>query len=183
MLTEAVSRRYAKALFEAALAQKALDTVKHELSEFVGVLGKEERLRVLWNSSRLPDEEKKELIRKYFPGLSTLVLHFLYLLIRKQREKIIVMCLEEYEKYLLQFYNQLYVEVESSAPVPPAVQNELKERLTLKLGKRVELILSENPLLIGGMILKIGDRVIDGSVRAKLEGLREDLIKQNAFVG
>ncbi len=177
MLIESIARRYAKALFDAALAQRSLDTVKHEINEFVKTLSKDEQLGALWYSTRIPGEEKKALLRKFFPGLSTLVFYFLFVLVDKHREKIIEKSVVEYERFLLEFYNQVFVDVESASPVPESIQTDLKERLSQKLGKRVELNLQQDPLLLGGMVIRIGDHILDGSLRTKLQGLREELLK------
>lgn len=175
MLIESVARRYARALFEASLAQKVLDTVKHELLEIVHTLKQEPRLVHLW-AARLPAEAKKDLIKKMFPGLSALVQHFLFVLVDKRREKLLEKCLEEYEKFLLQFYNQAFVEVRVVSAMPDPVAQELKQRLSQKLGKRVELVVVEDRTLLGGMVIQIGDTVVDGSLRTRLEDLREELL-------
>lgn len=178
MLTESIARRYAKAIFDAAVADKKPDLVRDELKEFIATLDWEPRLKVIWNSGQMPNENKKQFVQKSFPNLSTLVQNFLFVLIDKHREKILWKALEEYEALLLEFYNQVYVQVKSAVPVPAPVQSELKERLSKKLGKRVELLTSEDPSLVGGMVIQIGDRIIDGSIRTKLQGLREELLSK-----
>lgn len=178
MLTESIARRYAKALFDAAVEEKKPDLIKDELKEFIATLDWESRLKAIWNSGRMPNENKKQFVQKSFPNLSFLVHNFLFVLIDKRREKILWSVLQEYETFLLEFYNQVFVQVKSAVAVPAPIQSELKERLSKKLGKRVELLTSEDPSLIGGMVIQIGDRIIDGSIRAKLEGLREELLSK-----
>lgn len=176
MLIESIARRYAKAIFDAAAAQKAADTVKLELLEFARAVERNIRLRSLWESRLASPETKKAMLKKGMPEVSTLTLRFLFVLIGKRREKLLEECVREYEKLLLEFYNQTTVDVQSAAPLPGTVQDELKARLSKMLGKNVSLILSENPALLGGMIVQVGDKVLDGSLRTKLETLREMLI-------
>lgn len=181
MLTESIARRYAKALFDAALAQKQLDTVNHELAEIGKTLGDDRRLKEIWNSSRLFAPTKKDFTKKVFPSLSPLVMNYLFLLIDKQREKVLESSREEYEKLVLDFYNQAFVEVRSVGPVPESVQADLKARLSARTGKRVELVIVQDPSLIGGMVVKIGDVILDGSLRTKLQALREDLLNSPLY--
>lgn len=176
MLIESIARRYAKALFDAATGEKSIDTVWHELSGFVETLAKENRLKDLWFAPRLPEAEKKEIIRRFFPELSKLIFNFLSLLVDKRREKIIDVCAVEYEKLMREFYNQVFVEVKTAVPMSEAVEEELRRRLADTLGKRIELMISHEPSLLGGMVLKIGDSVVDGSIRTKLEAIHEDLL-------
>lgn len=176
MLIESIARRYAKAVFDAALAEKGIDTLGHELTNFVETLNQEKPLRDFWLSIRVPELRKKDFIRKLFPALSSLMGRFLFVLIDKRREKLIEKCAVEYEKLLLDFYNQVFAEVQVVVPMPVQVQAELKERLSQKLGKRVELLVTEDPSLLGGMVLRIGDRVVDGSLRSKLNGMKEALL-------
>lgn len=177
MFVESVARRYARALFGAAQQRETLDTIKHELKEFVNMAGKKGTIHNLWFSSGISAEQKRNFIQKTFPNFSTLLLRFLFVLVNKHREKLLEQCLEEYQKLLLEFYNQVFVDVESPLTLPENIAKDLKNRLSLKLGKRVELVVSKNPSLLGGMVLRIGDRVVDGSLRTKLEGLREKLLR------
>lgn len=176
MLIESIARRYAKALFDAAVAEKKPDLVRDELKEFIATLDWESKLKAIWNSAQMPNDNKKKFVEKSFPALSSIVHNFLFILIDKHREKILWKVLEEYEALLLEFYNQVYVQVKAAVAVPAPVQSELKEQLSKKLGKRVELLTSEDPSLVGGMVIQIGDRIIDSSIRTKLEGLREELL-------
>jgi len=178
MLTESIARRYAKALFDAALSDKKLEVVDSELKGFIHTLDEDPRSEAIWNSSQMPNENKKQFLEKSFPGLSRLLFNFLFVLIDKHREKILPKVKEEFEGYLLLHNNQVHVEVRAAVPVPPAIQSELKENLSQKLGKRVELLMSQDPSLLGGMVIQIGDRIIDSSLRTKLQGLHEELLSK-----
>ncbi|MCL5055131.1 MAG: ATP synthase F1 subunit delta [Firmicutes bacterium] len=177
MLTETIARRYAKALFNASLSQKSQDSANRDLEEIQKAFDKEKRLYQIWASPRLYPETKKDFTKKVFPGLSSLVFHFLYLLIDKRREAILLSCIKEYHALLLDFYNQVFVEVKTAAPLSETIQAQLRESLSRKLGKKVELIPSIDSSLIGGMAIQIGDRVLDGSLKTKLQGLKEDLLR------
>lgn len=176
MLIESIARRYAIALLDTATAQKSLDTIGHELNGFVETLQKESRLRDLWFSARLPGGEKKDLIRRSFPEFSSLLFNFLSVLVDKRRENLIEKGALEYEKLLRIFYNQAIAEVRVATAMPESIEAELKQQLSKQLGKRVELSITLDPSLLGGMVLQIGDRIFDGSIRAKLEALHEDLL-------
>lgn len=176
MQTESISRRYARALFESALEQKRLDVVKRELAEIVQIISDDHKIAVLWKSARLPAEKKREFVQKLIPEISPLVLHFLYVLMDKRREKLLDQIREEYERFLLQFYNQAIVSVRAAVAIPDSVRQDLRTRLSQKLGKIVELVITEDRSLLGGLVVQWGDMVLDGSIQTKLEGLREELL-------
>jgi F-type H+-transporting ATPase subunit delta len=176
MFFESIARRYAKALFDAALDEKKLDAVKSQLDQLLQTLESNPRLQLVWNSGRLLAETKKDFSRKAFPFLSPLVLNYLFLLIDKKREKILKASVEEFEKLLLDYSNRCIVEVRSVAPIPENIQLDLKARLSERLGKKVELVMKEEASLIGGIVVQMGDIILDGSLRTKLEKLREELL-------
>lgn len=177
MLIETIARRYAKALFEAALAQKCVDTVKLEIGEFIHAFQSKARLRALWESPIVHAETKKKILRENLPKISSLTLNFLFILIRKRRERLLEPCAGEYEKLLSGFYNQVTVDVRAASPVSQSVEKDLKTQFSKKSGKRVELNVMQDPALLGGMVIQMGDKVMDGSLRARLESLRKKLLE------
>lgn len=174
MLTETIARRYAKGFFAAVSSGK--DTVKRELGVFLETLHLDPAFRELWYSRVFLPEAKKNFVKKGFPSFSETLLHFLFVLVDKRRESLISSCSKEYEKLLLDFYNQAFAVVRTPVPVSGPVQAELKRCLSEKEGKRIELVVSEEPDLLGGMVVEIGDKIFDGSLRTKLQDLREKLL-------
>jgi F-type H+-transporting ATPase subunit delta len=177
MLIEAVSRRYAKALFNASVSQKSQDTVERELEKVENTFDRDQRLYQIWASPRLFPETKKSFFKKIFPECSALVFRFMCILIDKKRENILLPCIREYRSMLLDFYNRVFVEIKTAVPISEEIQTQLKEVLSQKLAKQVGLILTLDPSLIGGMAIRVGDRVLDGSLKTKLQELKEELLR------
>ena len=178
MMEERASRRYAQALFLAAVGENAVDRVEADLTA----------LRDLWESfpdlGRLlenPDlgrREKGEFIDRVFPGgLSPVVRRFLGLLLTKKRIGIFPEAVRDYHEIAEAHRGQSDAEVVTRAPLEPEQRRSLADRLGRVTGKRIRLVERIDPAVIGGVRVQIRDRVIDGTLRFQLAELRENLLK------
>lgn len=176
MFTKSLARRYAVALFDLARERNILKTVNMELESVVMRLQEEPEMKKLLESPRLISTIKKDILRSLFPALDEVTINFLSLLVDKRRSRILDHVVKEYRNLLQEFYNVMTVEVKTAVPLSPALEKELQERLSQVTRKKIELSAHQDPEMIGGMIVKVGDTVIDGSVRTRLEILREKLV-------
>lgn len=177
MRQTAIARRYAGALFEAAKSEDAVDRVESDLGLITFSLENTPRLREVMVHPLIPAARKKEIAVEVFDGrVQEVTLHFLELVIDKRREEILADVEPEYVRLANEFRNVVPVTVTSAVPLTADEQSALRKKLEKLTGKMVELGLAEDPELIGGLVVQIGDTVIDGSVRGYLASLREKLL-------
>lgn len=174
MSNPAVAKRYAEALFDVANSQGQTDAVEQEFASVVEVLNAHPALNNLLQSPSLSVEVKKKQITDLFGGrVSAIVLNFLKLLFDRRRQDSIVGIYDEFVRLVDKALGRVKASVESATPL---TEEEL-QTLTEKLGTtgKVKLTTKVNPSLIGGIKVRLGDRVFDYSVATRLERFRQTL--------
>ncbi|MDH7482247.1 MAG: F0F1 ATP synthase subunit delta [Armatimonadota bacterium] len=172
-----LAKRYAAALFEAAKASDSIDLVESDLGLVTYSLESVSQLTEVLEQPLIPIERKKEIVRDIFSGrVQELTLNFLGLVIEKRRERILTEVEKEYVKLANDYRGIVLVQVTSALPLTLDEKSALRAKLEAFTGKQVELELHEDPTLIGGLVLRIGDTVIDGSVKGYLESLRNQML-------
>jgi F-type H+-transporting ATPase subunit delta len=173
----AVVRRYARALFDAADKSNAVDQVEEDLKGVHQVLAASPRLERTLRAPTLSGSRKKGLLATAFQNrVSPLSLRFLALLIDRQREDVLGDIYTEYQRLANERRNIEYVKVTSATPLTDEEFQALGNALVQRTGKRVSLEVTLDPSIMGGLILRMGDTVIDGSIRTRLEQLRTRLL-------
>lgn len=181
MLKQAVARRYATALFELAQEKGLVDQVDRELEAVVAIVEAHRRLQAVIHDVLIGAEVKQSLFRRLFADkVSPLVLHFLLLLARKRRES----SLGDVRRAFVDLANQarglVEVEVRSAVPLGDDVITSLEGRLVSRLGKRVKFSTQVAPELVGGLVVRVGDQLMDGSVKTRLQRMKQRLIRSKA---
>ncbi|EAQ77456.1 ATP synthase F1 subunit delta [Blastopirellula marina] len=182
LASERVGTIYAKALYGAADAAGSLDVVVEELASLVhDVLDKHPLLANAVVSPRITHDERLQILDKAFAGrMSPTLLTFLKVLSGHNR----LYCLREIQRafHLLvgEKRGRVDVKVTSAQPLSEQSFASVSARLRETLGKDVEVLTSVNPALIGGLIVRIGDTVIDGSVAHQLENIRHQTLSAAA---
>ncbi len=180
----AVARRWAQALFEAAEAAGAADQVGRDLATVVGVLWGDDKLREFFLGERVPAEAKKRLVARLGlnPGFHRLVGNFLCLAVDKRREARVKEVAQVYKALSDKAKGLVDVEVRTAVPLDDAGRENLENVLGRKLGARVRVTFSVDPALLGGLQVKMNDRLFDASLRRRLERLGEHLAKARVGV-
>ncbi|MDH7570651.1 MAG: ATP synthase F1 subunit delta [Armatimonadota bacterium] len=173
-----VARRYAEALFVAARDAGQIDATDLDLAYLEGLLQEVPGLLSMMCNPLLPIEEKNEILERIFgSAVQGLVLRFLQLLVEKRRAEV----LPQIRALFLEMANEhrgiLPAFVTSAVPLTPAEVETLTARLESMTGKRIALHTEVRPELIGGVRVRVGDRIIDGSVVGYLRQLRDQLRK------
>ncbi len=177
MRMTALARRYAGALFETARQADVIDRVESDLGMITYSLQTMPRLVEVLNHPLISRSRKKEIVSEIFTGkVEAVTLRFLDLVIEKRREEILPEVEPEYVSLANDHRGVVSVAVTSAVPLTSEEVQALKAKLDAFTGKRTDLELSEDPDLIGGLTIRIGDTVIDGSVRGQLASLREKLL-------
>lgn len=175
MLNKSVARRYAEAFFSIAQETDKIDQYQQELEVIVKTIQETENLEEYFAHLLIPVREKRELAKKIFVGISQMTLNFLLMVIDKRRETYIGIITEEYREMADQSRNITKADFIAAQEVPAEEIKTLAEKLSKSTGKTVQLKPMIDPSLIGGIKIRIGDQIIDGTVAKKLEMLRETL--------
>ncbi len=169
-----LAERYAAALFDLADARHALDAIAGDLRELRAMLHESGDLARLLRSPVLSREEQGTAIAALAEraGLSALTRDFLGVVARNRRLFAVPAMIEAYLKKLAERRGEVTAEVTVAQPLNEARQAALTEQLRRALGARVSVDIRVDPALLGGMIVKVGSRLIDASLSSRLQRLR-----------
>ncbi len=182
---EQVASQYAEAVIELteessggqADSLKKLERIHNDLKVIAEIFETNEDFSLVLNHPNLSMEDKKELLLKIFKGrVDDTTLRLLELLSERRRLELLPYLEKPFKTILRERMNVVGGELISAQKLSDGQVQDIKARLTKHLGKRLELEVSVDPSLIGGMILKLGDQVIDGSLRGKLQVVEKSLL-------
>lgn len=178
MRSRKLARRYAVALGELAHERGVLEEVRRELESFQAVLLGEPNFRRVLEGENVSIEQKSALVREGFgERVSRLTLNFLLLVVAKRRESALPDIIEEFFAYADEVQGVVQVQLMTAKPLGQEQADAIAGRLSKVLGKEVRLSTEEDQDLIGGIIARIGNLVMDGSVKTRLRLLGERLKK------
>ncbi len=168
-------KRYAQAAFELALEKNELESWQTSLGKIAGIVV-DAKLMALLENPKLPFDAKKSLLEERLGEVNPLALNLACLLMRRGRLRIAGDISQQYNLLLDAHYGIEHAEVVTALPLG----DEDKERISNKLGEmtghKVIIDAQVDPAVIGGFSAKIGDMLIDGSIRSRLESLRKSLV-------
>lgn len=169
------ARRYAEAAFQIALRDGTVEVWLSDLERAAETLGREDALRVLANPA-VPYEARADLAERITAGqVSAQALNLVRLLLRRGRIDLLAGVMAEFQKLHRRREGITEATIVSAATLGPTEEEALRTRLTELTGGRVVMDFSVDPSILGGVIVRLGDRLIDGSVRGRLERLRSRL--------
>ena len=171
---------YAEALFEAARERDELEEVLSDLEEFASALHESEELRLFFYGGQIPERQKRRALESLTEGMRASATNFLKVLADNGREEILEEVLARYEELVKEHLGRIEVEVTTAIELSDEQLGRLKERLGSVLEGR-EIILESNvaPDLVGGAVFRFGGRLMDGSIRGRLESLREGMLERS----
>jgi F-type H+-transporting ATPase subunit delta len=173
-----IAKRYSLALFELGKEGDKLFIYRDELGSFIQIMEEYLDFKKLFFHPRVKREDKKLLLEKVFSAnLSRELLNFLKLIIDRRREFFLQDIYKAYLALLDKEENILEVEVLSAISLPEELRVKLEEKLKTLSGSKIRIKEQVDPEIIGGLIIKIGDRLIDGSIRKDLESLRNQIVQ------
>ncbi|MBQ9478735.1 MAG: ATP synthase F1 subunit delta [Selenomonadaceae bacterium] len=176
MLNLQLALKYSTAIFEIAKEENKLVPYGEELATVRNELFSVPEARSFFQNPNVLPVAKKELITKCFKGeLSPIVFNFLMLLVDKRRMGIFEAIEDEYRRLSNRERGILIADVTTARPLTKGQQTKLQKKLESLSGKKIQFRLHRDEEIIGGVIVKIGDKRIDGSVRGRLEALRSQL--------
>lgn len=171
-----LAKRYSDALTQVAQEREQLDTVHSDLMTVVESLDSVSVMKNFLSHPVVPFNEKKDMVKSVFEGrLQECSMNLLFILLEKNKISLINNIFYCYEESMDEAKNVLKVGVVSAVDVDEDLKNKLKEKLENKLKKNVKFEFEVDPEIIAGMVLKIQDKVIDGSMAAKLQGFKKSI--------
>lgn len=176
MISTISARRYAQAIFQIAKANNNLDEWAKDLKRIAEIAKDQDVIDIIENPKVLFDQ-KAALIKQKLGKANDLVLNLCYLLIMKGKLKNAGQIADEYEALLDEHKGIKHALVTTAVPVDEAEKAKIAAQLEKITGKKISVKLQVNPAILGGIIARIEDTQIDGSVRNKLELLRKDLVQ------
>ena len=174
---EQIAEVYARALFEAAKEHDVLDRVHDELGEFAEALDDDRSLQVFLFSPYFSSEEKREGVRKIVSDADERTLNFLELLAERHRMPAIYRIRREFDALWADENQLLPVTVTSAVELDEGLVEDIGNRIQEQTGRKVELSSNVDPEVLGGLMVRVGNMVLDGTVRNRLERLRKQVAK------
>jgi F-type H+-transporting ATPase subunit delta len=170
----AVARVYAETLLGVAREHGSLDRVAADVESLRRVLEGAPRLTDFLRSPRIPQHEKRAVLRRAFQqGLSPEVLRFLELVLERRRQDVLGDILRAFDERVRRLRNEEVVRVTSAVPLEPGLRARLVDAFARATGRRILLEETLDSDLLGGVVVQVGDRRLDGSLRSRLDDLRE----------
>jgi F-type H+-transporting ATPase subunit delta len=172
---------YAQSLLRAAEKAKVTDSVVQEFNSLIAdVLDRLPQLEALWQSAVVDEEAKAVMVKKAFTGkASPVFLSFLQVVARHGRLSMLRLIHLALEEELNKARGKVRVLVSVAAPLDKAAEGKIIESVRQRLNLEAVLEVQVHPELIGGIVVKVGDRVFDGSVATQLERLREKMLNRS----
>ncbi len=174
---EEIAEVYSRSLFEVAQEHDVLDRVHDELGEFVDALDENRDLQVFFFSPYFSAKEKKEGIDQAVTDADERFLHFLEMLAERHRLPAIFRIRREYDRMWAEENKLLPVSVTTAVKLDEQVVNDIGRRIEEQTGKRIELSSTIDPGIVGGLVLQVGNMIMDASLKARLERLRKQVAR------
>jgi F-type H+-transporting ATPase subunit delta len=170
---EEIAQVYARALFEVAREQDKLDLVREQIGQFADALNDNGDLRVFFFSPYFSTQEKKDGLKGALVDADPAIVNFLEALLERHRMPVIFRIRAEYGRLWDSENQMLPVEVTSAVGLDDATVKSIGDRIGEQTGQRVELTSKVDPSILGGIVLRVGNSILDASIKHRLDQLRK----------
>jgi F-type H+-transporting ATPase subunit delta len=174
---EEIAEVYARSLFEVAQESDKLDEIHEELGQFADALSDSRELQMFLFSPYFSSEEKKDGIGKIIDGGNENFVRFLELLAERHRVPALFRIRREFDRKWAEAHKLLSVTITSAVELDDDIQKDLREKIEQETGRTVEFDAKVDPDVLGGLVLQVGNFVMDASVRSRLEKLRKQVAR------
>jgi F-type H+-transporting ATPase subunit delta len=171
---------YARSLFEVAKEHDKLDKVRDQLGEFADALDENRDLATFFFSPYFSTEEKKDALGRALKGADETLENFLKLLIENHRMPVIFRARREYDALWEDENELLPVQITSAIELDKATARNLGKQIGESAGRQVELTTRVEPDILGGIVVRVGNSILDASIRNRLEQLRKQVASGSA---
>jgi ATP synthase F1 delta subunit len=172
---EEIARVYADALFEAAKDSNKLDALQEQVGQFADALEESKEMQTFFFSPYFSSAEKSEGISKVLSGAEPELINFLELLVEKHRMPVVFRIRRRFDALCAEENKELAVTVTSAVELDEGTVDEIGDAIAKQTGRKVELESKVDDSILGGLVLRVGNMVLDASVRNQLEKLRKNV--------
>jgi F-type H+-transporting ATPase subunit delta len=169
---EELARVYGRSLFEVAREHDKLDVVREQLGQVADALAEHRELQMFFFSPYFSTEEKKEALSRVIDGGENILMNFLKLLIENHRMPAIFRIRQHYERLWDEENRTLPVEITSAVELDEQTTESLGRAIGERAGRNVTLSARVDPDILGGIVVRVGNSILDASIRNRLEQLR-----------
>jgi ATP synthase F1 delta subunit len=172
---EEIAQVYARSVFEVAQERDSTDRVREELGRFADALSESRELQTFFFSPYFSTEEKKAGLDRAVTGEDETVRNFLQLLVENHRMPVVFRVRREVDRLWQEANRMLPVEITSAVALDGAISARIGDEIGRQTGRQVELRTTVDPEVIGGIVLRVGNSILDASIRTRLENLRKQV--------
>ena len=174
---EEIAAVYARSLFEVAQEQNKLDTIREQLGAFADALDETRELQVFFFSPYFSTIEKKDGLDRAVSDADPTLVNFLKLLIENHRTPVIFRVRRVFDGLWREENKLLPVTVTSAVELDQATVSQIGDRISEQTGRKVELSAIVEPDILGGLVVRVGNSILDASIRNRLEQLRKQVAR------
>jgi F-type H+-transporting ATPase subunit delta len=169
---EELAQVYGRSLFQVALEHGRVDELREQLGQFADALDQHRELAVFFFSPYFSSQEKRDALDTLLDGADEIFINFLALLIENHRMPVIFRIRHEYERLWDEENRTLPVQITSAITLDDATTESLGRTIGERAGRKVTLAARVDPDILGGIIIRVGNSILDASIRNRLEQLR-----------
>lgn len=172
-----IAQVYARSLFEVAQEQGKLDVVREELGQITEALEENAELRLFFYSPYFSTDEKRDGLRRTVTDADPVVMNVLDILVENHRLPVLPRMRREYERRWREANNLLPVTVTSAVELDDAVIERIGDEIGRQTGRTVELTREVDPSIVGGFVVRVGNAILDASIKNRLDNLRKQIVR------
>jgi len=177
---EEITEVYARSLYAVAEEHDDTDKLRKQLGQFADALNENRDLAIFFFSPYLSTQEKKEGLQRTLDGADPTLINFLQLLIEKHRMPVIFRIRRVFDTLWEQDHKILPVHISTAIELDEKVLSKLGDSIAESTGQKVELTSTVDPEIIGGIVLRVGNSILDASIRNRLQTLRKHVARGSA---
>jgi ATP synthase F1 delta subunit len=174
---EEIAAVYARSLFEVAKEQDKLDSIREQLGSFADALDETRELQVFFFSPYFSTTEKQDGLDRAVSDADPILVNFLKLLIENHRMPVIFRVRRGFDDLWLQENKRLPVQVTSAVELDTSTVDQIGARIAEQTGQRIDITSTVEPDILGGLVIRVGNSILDASIRNRLEQLRKQVAR------
>ena len=174
---EEIAQVYSRSLFEVAKEQGKLDVVREQLGQFADALDSDHDLQVFLFSPYFSTAEKEDGLHKVLDGADPAFENFLRLLIEKHRMPVLFRIRRQFDQRWQEENRLLPVQITSAVKLDDETVEHIRDQIAEQTDRTIELTADVDPDILGGIVLRVGNSILDASIKNRLETLRRQVAR------
>jgi F-type H+-transporting ATPase subunit delta len=174
---EEIAAVYARSLFEVAKEQNKLDTIREQLGAFADALDETRELQVFFFSPYFSTTEKQDGLDRAVSDADPTLINFLKLLIENHRTPVIFRVRRGFDELWLHENKRLPVQITSAIELDKATVSQIGDRIAEQTGQKIDITSTVDSDILGGLVVRVGNSILDASVRNRLDQLRKQVAR------